>query len=130
MALHRQDQPPRRPDAGKVLGLVRVDAPEGGSTAYYHAHPAARRRKVRHQAAINRRPEELRRRVALNRERRRRGIYGKGGPDISHTSSGSTVLEDPSTNRARNGEGGRPRLRTDAPDAKRGKPCGKSFIPS
>ena len=29
VALHRQDEPPRRPDAGKVLGLVTVDAPEG-----------------------------------------------------------------------------------------------------
>lgn len=91
--------------------MVTLDAPESASTAYYRTHPKARRRKVRHQAAINRQHEEIDRRVALNRERRRRGIYGKGGPDISHTSSGGTTLEPPSTNRARNGAGGKPKLR-------------------
>ena len=50
---------------------------------------------------------------SLNRERRRRGIDGKGGPDVSHTASGGTTLEDPSTNRARNGHGG-PRLKRDS----------------
>jgi len=83
---------------------------------------------VRHQAAINRQPDEVDRRVALNRERRRRGIYGKGGPDISHTSSGGTTLEAPSTNRARNGAGGKPRLRQDSPEGAKGKPCGASHI--
>lgn len=94
--------------------LVRLD---GRSTAYYRSHPEARAKKVRHQAAINRRPEERERRAALNRERRRRGIAGKGGPDISHTTSGGTTLENPSTNRARNGHGKKSRLRptTDAP---------------
>ncbi len=93
---------------GKAIG--RIDGP---STAYYRSHPEAAAKKVRHQAAINRRPEERHRRAELNRERRRRGIAGKGGPDISHTVGGNTVLEDPSTNRARNGHGRRPRLRSD-----------------
>lgn len=89
---------------------LRLDGP---STEYYRTHPEARRKKVAKQAAINRRPEERERRAALNRERRRRGIAGKGGPDISHTTSGGTVLEDPSTNRGRNGHGTRPRLKRD-----------------
>jgi hypothetical protein len=87
---------------------------DGRSTAYYRSHPEAAAKKVRHQAGINARPEERRRRAALNRERRRRGIAGKGGPDVSHTSSGRTVLEDPATNRARNGHGSRPRLKADS----------------
>jgi len=87
---------------------------DGPSTEYYRSHPEAAAKKVRHQAEINRRPSEKDRRVELNRERRRRGIYGKGGPDVSHTSSGDTVLEAPSKNRARNGEGGR-RLKADSP---------------
>lgn len=83
---------------------LRLDGP---STEYYRTHPEARRKKVVHQAAINRRPQE--------RERRRRGIAGKGGPDVSHTSSsGRTVLEDPATNRGRNGHGSHPRLKRDS----------------
>jgi len=91
--------------------LVRADGP---STEYYRTHPEAAAKKVRHQAEINRRPEERKRRAALNKERRRRGIDGKGGPDVSHTVAGKTVLEDPSTNRARNGHGSRPRLKQDS----------------
>jgi hypothetical protein len=90
---------------------LRLDGP---STEYYRTHPEARRKKVAKQAAINRRPEERERRAALNRERRRRGIAGKGGPDISHTEAGKTVLEDPSTNRGRNGHGKQPRLKHDS----------------
>jgi hypothetical protein len=36
-------------------------------------------------------------------ERRRRGIAGKGGDDLSHTKGGKMVLESPKRNRARNG---------------------------
>lgn len=87
---------------------------DGPSTEYYRTHPEARAKKVRHQAKINARPSERARRAALNKERRARGIDGKGGPDISHTVDGKTVLEDPSTNRARNGHGKNPRLKSDA----------------
>jgi hypothetical protein len=93
---------------------VRNDAPEGRSTEYYRTHPEAAAKKVRHQAEINRRPSERKRRAELNQERRRRGIAGKGGPDISHTEDGKTVLEEPSINRARNGHGTNPRLKRDA----------------
>lgn len=113
---------------------------DGPSTEYYRSHPEAAAKKVRHQAEINKRPGEKARRVELNRERRRRGIYGKGGPDVSHTSSGDTILEAPSKNRARNGEGGR-RLkadspwavgfssRQDSPENGKGQPCGRGHIP-
>lgn len=49
--------------------------------------------------------------AALNKARRKRGIYGKGGPDMSHTKEGGLVAESPSANRARNGKGKRPRLK-------------------
>lgn len=97
----------------RLLDAALGSRSDGPSTAYYRSHPKARRHKVRHQAAINSQPDEVDRRVALTRERRRRGIAGKGGPDISHTSSGGTTLEAPSTNRARNGAGGKARLRKD-----------------
>lgn len=92
----------------QTLATAKTD---GDSTTYYRTHPEAAAKKVRHQATINARPEERKRRASLNRERRRRGIAGKGGPDISHTVGGKTVLEDPSTNRARNGHGKNPRLK-------------------
>jgi hypothetical protein len=41
-------------------------------------------------------------------ERRRRGIAGKGGDDLSHTKGGKMVLESPKRNRARNGHNGKP----------------------
>ena len=83
------------------------------STEYYRKNPDAAARKVQYQKKVNARPEEKKRRADLNRERRRRGIAGKGGPDISHTKSGKTVLEDPHTNRGRQGAGGKPKLKED-----------------
>lgn len=115
----RTGQPRRRQARGfgrgdgashQLIGTHYVDpaAPrgDGRSTEFYRTHPEAAAKKVAHQAAINARPEERQRRAELNRERRKRGIAGKGGPDVSHTTSGRTTLEDPSTNRARNGHGG------------------------
>lgn len=84
------------------------------TAAYYRTHPEARAKRQRAQAEINRRPSERKRRAELNKERRRRGIDGQGGPDISHTEGGKTVLEDPSTNRARNGHGKQARLKRDS----------------
>ena len=52
-------------------------------------------------------PEALSHKVAYdkkyesNPERRKRGIMGHGGPDMSHTKEGTIVPEDPHTNRAR-----------------------------
>ena len=44
-------------------------------------------------------------------ERRRRGIAGKGGGDLSHTKKGPLVRENRSTNRARNGKNGKSTLK-------------------
>lgn len=59
-------------------------------------------------------PERKARRRALNKEARRRGIYGKreaSGKDLSHDSKGSMSLESASKNRSRNGMGKRRRTR-------------------
>jgi hypothetical protein len=46
---------------------------------------------------------QIKKRVELNRENRKRGTYGNGdGKDVSHKKDGSTVLEKASKNRARN----------------------------
>jgi hypothetical protein len=62
------------------------------------------------QKEFNKRPDQVAKRVELNREARQRKIYGKrhsNGVDLSHTKSGSMVLEKRSANRARNGRNGK-----------------------
>jgi hypothetical protein len=62
------------------------------------------------QKEYNNRPDQVAKRVELNREARQRKIYGKrhsNGVDLSHTKSGSMVLEKSSSNRARNGRNGK-----------------------
>lgn len=46
-------------------------------------------------------PDRVKYREELNQERRKRGIMGGGGPDISHTSANTVTLENPHDNRAR-----------------------------
>lgn len=46
-------------------------------------------------------PDRVKYRVDLKRERRQRGVYGKGGKDMSHTKDGKLTPEDPSANRGR-----------------------------
>tara|TARA_E500000318_G_scaffold111669_1_gene131147 strand:- start:4323 stop:4565 length:243 start_codon:yes stop_codon:yes gene_type:complete len=74
------------------------------SSKNYAKNPASRRKKVKTQAKINKKPAEKKRRAELNKERRKRGIYGKGGKDISHRKDGSVFLESPRKNRARKGK--------------------------
>lgn len=48
-------------------------------------------------------------RAELNRESRKRGVYGKltkKGQDLSHTKDGKLVLENRKRNRSRNGKDG------------------------
>ena len=67
-------------------------------------------RDMSYQKAYNKRPDQVAKRVELNREARKRKIYGKrhaAGKDLSHTKSGKMILEKRSTNRARNGRNGK-----------------------
>lgn len=67
-------------------------------------------RDYSYQKEFNKRPDQVAKRVELNREARKRKIYGKrhaNGVDLSHTKSGSMVVEKRSTNRARNGQNGK-----------------------
>jgi len=63
--------------------------------------PEALRHKVEYDTGYESNPERLKYREELNRERRKRGIMGQGGPDISHTREHTLVEEDPHANRAR-----------------------------
>ena len=64
--------------------------------------PEAMRHKREYDAAYNKRPDQLKYREELNRERRRRGIYGSHDHmDVSHTQGGKLTLEPEHSNRAR-----------------------------
>lgn len=69
---------------------------------YYRDNPEAYKKKLAYDKKYNKDPEERKDRAELAKERRKRGVMGKGGDDMSHTKDGKIVPEDPSTNRARN----------------------------
>jgi hypothetical protein len=85
----------------------RKAANPGKSARYYAAHPKAAAKKNAAQKKRNATPKNKEYRASLNAERRRRGVYGKAGADMSHTKSGKLVAESPKKNRARNGANGK-----------------------
>jgi len=73
------------------------------TSKYYKKNPKARRKRLQYQKKYNRSKLQVKKRVELNKENRKRGTYGNGdGKDVSHKKDGSTVLESQSKNRARN----------------------------
>ena len=79
----------------------------GKSARYYAANPKAAAKKNAAQRKRNKTSTNRQYRSELNAERRRRGVYGEGGADMSHTKSGKLVAESPKKNRARNGANGK-----------------------
>jgi len=63
--------------------------------------PKAIEHKRRYETEYESSPSRKKYRRDLERERRKRGVAGKGGKDMSHTKTGKIVPEDPHTNRAR-----------------------------
>jgi len=76
---------------------------KGKSAKYYAANPEAAAKKAAYQRKLNKKPSVKQASEERWSERRKRGMAGKGGPDLSHTKSGKMVKESPKTNRARNG---------------------------
>lgn len=72
------------------------------SAKFYRENPEARAKKAVTDTKVNARPEQRAKRSELAVARRERGLMGKGGPDLSHTKTGTLVRDNPSTNRARN----------------------------
>tara|TARA_B000000532_G_C18725606_1_gene344512 strand:- start:385 stop:624 length:240 start_codon:yes stop_codon:yes gene_type:complete len=73
------------------------------TSEYYKKNPKARAKRLKQQKRYDAKPNQIKKRVELNRENRKRGTYGNGdGKDVSHKKDGSTVLEKASKNRARN----------------------------
>jgi hypothetical protein len=89
------------------------------SSKYYKGNSAAAAKKRKYDAEYRKKekgslapdgPKKDRlNRIGAERwaERKRRGIAGKGGPDMSHTKSGRMVPENKTANRGRNGKNGR-----------------------
>ena len=77
---------------------------KGKTAQYYATHPEARKKRLEYQADYNKRPDQLKKRIELNRENRKRGTYGdKTGPnagkDLSHLSNGKLTYKSPTKNR-------------------------------
>ena len=72
------------------------------SALFYRRNKNSRESKKKYDAKYHATPERKKYRAKLNRERRRRHLKGDGR-DLSHTTSGKLVLENKSSNRARQG---------------------------
>lgn len=77
------------------------------TSKYYAANPTAAEKRREYQRDLNKRESEKKYRAEHTKERRKRGIDGKGGPDVSMKKNGKFVLESPSINRGRNGANGK-----------------------
>lgn len=76
----------------------------GKSAQHYRDNPDSYKKKLEYDKKENKSEKDKKYRAELNAERRKRGVYGKGGKDMSHTKDGKIVPEDPKTNRARKGK--------------------------
>jgi hypothetical protein len=77
----------------------------------YKKNPKLRAKKNAYQRKYNKKPSVKQKSEERWTERRRRGIAGKGGMDLSHTKGGGMILESPSKNRSRNGKNGKSTLK-------------------
>lgn len=77
---------------------------KGKTAQYYATHPEARKKRLEYQADYNKRADQLKKRIELNRENRKRGGYSDetgphAGKDLSHHKNGRLTYESPSKNR-------------------------------
>jgi len=77
------------------------------TSKYYAENPEAAEKRREYQRKLNKTEEQKKYRAEHQKERRRRGIDGKGGDDVSKKKNGKFVLESPFKNRARNGANGK-----------------------
>jgi hypothetical protein len=72
----------------------------GKTSDYYKSNPEARKKRLEYQAEFNKKPEQLKKRIELNKINRDRGQYAdKDGKDMSHKKNGRVVEESASKNR-------------------------------
>lgn len=92
------------------MARARVSNP-GKTAKYYRANSEAREKKNAYMRNYNKSKARISYRSNLNKARRKAGVYGKGGPDMSHDSKGNLRKQSAKINRANNGHGNRPRYR-------------------
>jgi len=83
----------------------------GKTSQYYAENPEAAEKHRSYMREYNKKPGKSAYRSKLNKARRKAGVYGKGGPDMSHDSKGNLRRESMKINRARNGHGNNNRYR-------------------
>ena len=102
------DASKRNRNAGKSTGKSK-------SAKYFKKNKASRDKKNAYMKKYNATPEAKRKRAALNKKNRENHRAGKSkvgdGRDVSHKKGGGTTLEKQSSNRARQGKGGKSRLK-------------------
>lgn len=76
------------------------------TSKFYASNPEARKKRQKAQAEINKKPDQVKYRVELNKANRKSGKVGDG-LDMSHTKKGTLVKEKASVNRARQGANGK-----------------------
>lgn len=75
------------------------------SARYYRKNKKARDKKKKYDRKLQKRPDQVRKRVEANRANRKAGTYGNGdGKDYDHATKRMVSAK---TNRGRRGEGGR-----------------------
>lgn len=77
------------------------------SAKHYRKSASSRAKKAAYDKKFNAKPEQRKKRSELVKERRERGVYGKGGKDMGHQKDGSIRPESVKKNRGKRGEGGR-----------------------
>lgn len=77
------------------------------SAKFYMEHPHARAKKNAYQKEYNKRPGESEHRSECNKGRKKLGLKKGDKRDASHTKNGKMVAENRSTNRGRQGAGGK-----------------------
>jgi len=92
------------------MARARVSNP-GKTAKYYAKNPKAREKRNAYMRDYNKSKARISYRSKLNTARREAGIYGKGGPDMSHDSKGNLKKQSVKINRGNNGHGKRPRYR-------------------
>jgi hypothetical protein len=95
-------------DKSKRNSLAGTSTGKSKSAKYFASNPEARAKKNAYNKKYHATDERKSYRAGLNKENRDSGTYGnKDRKDVSHKKNGGTVSEKQSTNRARNGKGGK-----------------------
>lgn len=89
-----------KPD--NISKLVKTYGGVSKSTYYYRKNKDSKDKKDAYNKKYHSTEERKEYRRVLAKERRKRGIMGEGGKDVSHKKDGTFVLENKRVNRARN----------------------------